>query len=210
MGLSEQSEVPVLSPVAAPQQGTWRAQLTESRWLRRRLHVTTPAGAFDVEYNGAGLGYESVLVDGRTVAKIGSKGKMVPRFDFEVGPYKTIVQIRVPGWGQYFPFFRLRAFSLEVDGRVLYSEGERITRTPEPISYARCPKCSATDAQQVGFTWWGSLLGATLLNHVQCQSCGTQYNGKTGSSNDAAIAIYTAVSVVVGFAVGLLCYFLLL
>lgn len=100
--------------------------------------------------------------------------------------------------------------TLEVDGEVLYHDGEPITDDAEKARVAPCPKCSGTEARQVGFTWWGSLLGATLLNHVECQSCGTRYNGKTGGCNTAAIAIYSAVGVVVGFVLGAVLWLLLL
>jgi uncharacterized protein (DUF983 family) len=62
---------------------------------------------------------------------------------------------------------------------------------------ARCPKCGATNAQKVNFTWWGGALGPRLLNHVKCNNCGTQYNGKTGQSNTTAIVIYTVVILVI-------------
>ena len=60
--------------------------------------------------------------------------------------------------------------------------------------YAPCPECSATDAKKVGFTWWGGVLGPSLLTHVECQECGTAYNGKTGDSNTVAIVIYLIVT----------------
>jgi hypothetical protein len=66
---------------------------------------------------------------------------------------------------------------------------------PEPSGeYAPCPVCGTRDAKQVGFTWWGGLIGASMLHHVKCQSCKMQYNGKTGRSNAAGIAVYVIVS----------------
>jgi hypothetical protein len=41
-----------------------------------------------------------------------------------------------------------------------------------------------------------------LLTHVKCAQCGQAYNGKTGKSNDTAIAIYLIVSLVIGLAIG--------
>lgn len=35
------------------------------------------------------------------------------------------------------------------------------------------------------------------MSHVKCGGCGAGYNGKTGKSNDTAIAIYVGVSVVI-------------
>jgi hypothetical protein len=63
--------------------------------------------------------------------------------------------------------------------------------------YAPCPQCSSTQATKVGFTWWGGILGPSLLTHVKCNKCGTAYNGKTGQSNTTGIIIYTVVSVLI-------------
>jgi hypothetical protein len=66
----------------------------------------------------------------------------------------------------------------------------------------RCLGCSQeTEPQPVGFTWWGGAIGARLLSHVQCPQCGARFNGKTGKSNDTAIAIYMIVVGVLAFAV---------
>lgn len=64
--------------------------------------------------------------------------------------------------------------------------------------YVRCPDCAEQQSTQVGFTWWGGYLGPKLFTHVKCSACGKHYNGKTGKSNDTAIAIYVGVSVVIG------------
>jgi hypothetical protein len=68
--------------------------------------------------------------------------------------------------------------------------------------YAPCPECECRYADKVGFTWWGGILGPALFTHVRCQDCGTCYNGKTGKSNNTAIAIYLIVSVVIGVMLG--------
>jgi hypothetical protein len=67
---------------------------------------------------------------------------------------------------------------------------ERLPVTPYD---APCPNCKGTNSQQVGFTWWGGVIGPKLLNHVKCQGCGTAYNSKTGKSNSTGIAIYMGV-----------------
>ncbi len=59
--------------------------------------------------------------------------------------------------------------------------------------YAACPQCQARNAKAQGFTWWGGALGPKLFTHVKCGSCATTYNGKTGRSNNTAIAIYLVV-----------------
>lgn len=57
--------------------------------------------------------------------------------------------------------------------------------------YAPCPNCQGMNSKQVGFTWWGGVLGPKLLHHVKCQTCGTAYNGKSGKSNTNGIIIYS-------------------
>lgn len=59
--------------------------------------------------------------------------------------------------------------------------------------FAACPKCQSSTASRVGYTWWGGALGPRLLTHVQCGQCRNRYNGKTGRSNNTAIAIYAVV-----------------
>jgi len=78
----------------------------------------------------------------------------------------------------------------EQRGENVQVASEPIPDRPETERFAPCPRCSATDARQVGFTWWGSLLGAAILHHVECRSCRARYNGKTGRSNTPAIAGY--------------------
>jgi hypothetical protein len=69
--------------------------------------------------------------------------------------------------------------------------------------YADCPNCDARgDATAVAFTWWGGMLGPRLFSHVRCNECGTCYNGNSGKSNDTAIIIYTAVSLLLGLIIG--------
>ncbi len=66
-------------------------------------------------------------------------------------------------------------------------------------AYADCPNCDAPgDAQRVAFTWWGGLVGPAILTHVRCNECGSCYNGRTGKSNNLAIAIYIGVGVLFG------------
>jgi len=73
--------------------------------------------------------------------------------------------------------------------------------------YAPCPNCSCTDADKVSFTWWGGVVGPALFTHVRCQECGTTYNGKTGKSNNTAIAIYMVVGLGLGVVIGVgLCF----
>jgi hypothetical protein len=67
------------------------------------------------------------------------------------------------------------------------------------IQYAPCPNCGQSNAKKVSYTWWGGALGPAMFTHVKCQNCGTQYNGKTGKSNQQSIIIYNVVVFVVVF-----------
>ncbi len=68
-----------------------------------------------------------------------------------------------------------------------------------PTQYAPCPKCGQSNAKKVGYTWWGGALGPSMFTHVKCQSCNTQYNGKTGQSNQNNIIVYVLVSFLIAF-----------
>ena len=77
----------------------------------------------------------------------------------------------------------------------------RRQREAAPLSVAACPKCGSTSAKAVTYAWWGGLLGPKLLSHVECTSCRTGFNSKTGQSNTVGIVIYVATSFVL--AIGL-------
>ena len=57
-----------------------------------------------------------------------------------------------------------------------------------------CFKCqNDVVPSKVGFTWWGGLMGSSIVNHVECPRCGARFNGKTGKDNTGPIAIYMVV-----------------
>lgn len=60
-----------------------------------------------------------------------------------------------------------------------------------------CPKCNSSQVKKVNWTWWGGMLGPSLLNHTKCESCQSTYNGKTGESNSKNISIYFIVSFII-------------
>ena len=67
--------------------------------------------------------------------------------------------------------------------------------------HAPCPNCGQSNSQKVSFTWWGGALGPRLFTHVKCQNCGTEYNGKTGKSNQSIPLLYFLGTVVIAFCV---------
>jgi hypothetical protein len=64
--------------------------------------------------------------------------------------------------------------------------------------FANCPSCRGSNATKVGWTFWGGAIGPRMLSHVECNSCKTKYNGKTGGYNTIGIVIYLAVSAAIG------------
>ena len=72
-------------------------------------------------------------------------------------------------------------------------------QTPVPSQYASCPNCGQNNAKKVSFTWWGGALGPNMFTHVKCQNCGTEYNGKTGKSNQNNILIYFLATFAIAF-----------
>ncbi len=65
--------------------------------------------------------------------------------------------------------------------------------------FAPCPNCGKQDAKKVSYTWWGGFLGPKMFNLVKCNSCGTEYNGRTGKSNRQNMVIYIVASFVIVF-----------
>ena len=68
-----------------------------------------------------------------------------------------------------------------------------------PTQYAPCPNCGQMNAKKINYTWWGGALGPRLFNHVKCQNCNTEYNGKSGKSNRQNIIIYFVSLFVISF-----------
>jgi hypothetical protein len=58
-----------------------KATLEARSWLRRRLRVDMPDGAFVVHYSGRGIGYESVWVNGIRVPARGDGLWFAPLFE---------------------------------------------------------------------------------------------------------------------------------
>jgi hypothetical protein len=98
------------------------ATLTKKSRFGRVLSVTIPDGDFTVEYNGYGIGYESVLVNGQVAAKRSGWGKMSHRYEFRIGSSKAALTVAIPRWCEVIPVCNLSAFALEIDGEVVYAE----------------------------------------------------------------------------------------
>ena len=71
----------------------------------------------------------------------------------------------------------------------------------------QCPSCSSPGTALLT-TWWGGRVGPKMFQHTQCDACGMTYNGKTGRSNNTAIAIYGAAVLLVIIGVAALAFWL--
>lgn len=61
--------------------------------------------------------------------------------------------------------------------------------------YADCPECGCPGhAEKVSYTWWGSFWAPKMFKIVECNKCGTRYNGKTGGSYTLGMIIYLVVA----------------
>ena len=97
------------------------AQLTafevDRSWLYRALEVCAPWGEFFVEYDGRGLGYESVYVNGRLANRRRSPLWFVPHFEFDLGGHRACLDLR------FWPWCTLRSISLSVGQHLVYAGG---------------------------------------------------------------------------------------
>jgi hypothetical protein len=104
------------------------ARLISRGWLRRVIEVPLPDGRHLVEYDGSGLGYEQVSVDGRVIRKR-SWCWFAPRFEFKLGGWPSVVDVEI------WPWLTLRSLRLRVGDRVVYAEGGE-SKKPLPWDWA--------------------------------------------------------------------------
>ena len=91
--------------------------------LRRVLNVRLEDTEHTVEYNGCGLGYESVLVDDHEVCRRSGWGKMSHTFCFTIEGHDAEVGVAIPWWCELIPLCNLSLFYLKIDDRLVYREG---------------------------------------------------------------------------------------
>ena len=92
------------------------ANLIEKKWLYRKINIISSEGVFEIVYDGKGMGYEEVRVDGETAIRTISYMWYVPNFDFLVGTKPAKIKVSVWLWLQ------IRTFELEVDNQTVYLE----------------------------------------------------------------------------------------
>ena len=107
-------------------------ELLKKTRVGRIFRLRAPSGEYKIEYNGYGFGYESVLVNGETVARKKSLVRMIPQFEFPIGPHTGIISIETKLWRDLFCLLigRLESFILEVDNEVVYEDGKL-----KPVNY---------------------------------------------------------------------------
>ena len=91
-------------------------KLVSKGWVRRVLRVTIEGKEWLVDYNGHGMGFEEVRVNGESVVRTVSWLWFVPSFEFDLGNAKANIEVAV------WPWFVLRKFKLTVNGNVEYQE----------------------------------------------------------------------------------------
>ena len=92
------------------------AELIEKRALYRKFHVLSPHGTFEVVYNGGGMGYEEILVNGQTACRHNSYFWYVSEFEFKIGRANAKITVHVWVWLQ------IRSFNFDIDDETVYSE----------------------------------------------------------------------------------------
>jgi hypothetical protein len=92
------------------------AKLIEKGWLYRKFEVLAPHGSFEVAYDGKGIGYEQVTVNGEIANRRQSLFWYVPEFDFLIGGAPARISVRIWAWTQF------RSFVFEINGETVYSE----------------------------------------------------------------------------------------
>jgi len=95
--------------------------LTRRSWTYRRIELHGKYSAV-IEYNGRGLGYETVLVNGQVAARVFSHGIQFAtpiEFEIQIGAVGLAGRIEIKTVGLLF----LGAFRLLIDGYPVYCEG---------------------------------------------------------------------------------------
>jgi hypothetical protein len=90
-----------------------------ARSLAYRRILLTGGVLAEVEYNGRGLGFETVTVDGKLVSRCGAPWTLAPQHRFTLGAGNK----QVPALIEVRGVIRIRGFRLWVDDRLVYVEG---------------------------------------------------------------------------------------
>jgi hypothetical protein len=94
-------------------------RLVRSAWLVRVWEIIINGKTYRVEYNGWGMGYESVIVNGEVVARFGTMTAMVPKFDFVLDQQPVTLLLNANIWGKIY------TMQLQIADHIVYSEGDQ-------------------------------------------------------------------------------------
>ncbi len=121
---NDQQAIRVAQSIESPR---FRASLDHRGLVYRRVQVSGEIDAL-IEYNGRGLGHESVFVNGRLAlcARNRNLFRLVPHLAFEIHNDMKSMAVSIDGEGMLF----VRGFRLEIDGVVVYSEGSLQVLSP--------------------------------------------------------------------------------
>jgi hypothetical protein len=108
--------------------------LQKAGLLYRRWEFQGPDGTYTLEYNGKGMGYESVRINGRETLRLPSYSWFVPRFDFPLQGRDTSLLVEINPW------LSIRSLAIYQGDHCLYSEGRRLHSgeygpTPTNVAY---------------------------------------------------------------------------
>jgi len=92
------------------------ANLIEQSRLVRKFNVITNEGLYEVIYNGTGMGYEEIIVNGEIACRTNSYLWYVPQFEFLIGNTSAKVEVSVSVW------MKIQHFNLIIAGVSVYSE----------------------------------------------------------------------------------------
>lgn len=100
------------------------SELLQRNKFVRVVLITCPEGLWEVTYNGRGMGFETVHVNGVDVARRSGSGRMSQRYEFRLGERCVALSVAVPWWCELLPLGDLNFVRLEIDGKIVYEEGQ--------------------------------------------------------------------------------------
>ncbi len=149
-------------PTLAPSQIATQVQVLGKGWLSHKLSVQCPEGVYQVKYDGWGMGYERVLVNGVEVARLDRRKlgtSMSARFEILLGNRPAALTVVFPWWKYLFIIPWLSHVQFELEGRVLYDKGHIAGKKLRTIVMS-CRWC------------WYDIRATVLAGKETCPECG--------------------------------------
>jgi transcription elongation factor Elf1 len=67
-----------------------------------------------------------------------------------------------------------------------------------------CPRCGCPYIDEVRYTWWGGVLGPSMMSLMNCRNCKLKFNAKTMRDASTAITVYAVIACVVPLIIALI------